>query len=82
MPEEFDKELFYLLKKHFDTSWEHQWTGTGDGFYVEAMEDIAKGVGYGYYNRGHLPNTPATTGALESVLNGYLASVNFAPVNL
>ena len=101
--------------------------GTGDGFYVEAMEDIAKGVGYGYYNRGHLPNTPATTavtgtaydmytiaatkdgssssqihgvdnlieiniafdpttaaltGALESVLNGYLASVNFAPVNL
>ena len=34
MPEEFDRELFYLLKKHFDTSWEHQWTGTGDGFYL------------------------------------------------
>ena len=34
MPEEFDKELFYLLRKHFDTSWEHQWTGTGDGFYL------------------------------------------------
>ena len=34
MPEEFDKELFYLMKKHFDTSWEHQWTGTGDGFYL------------------------------------------------
>ena len=34
MPDEFDKELFYLLKKHFDTSWEHQWTGTGDGFYL------------------------------------------------
>lgn len=101
--------------------------GTGDGFYVRKMEDDQKGNQYGYYFRGHLPNTPADTsvtstaydmytiaatkdgssasqihgvdnlievniafdpstaaltGALESVLNGYLASVNFAPVNL
>tara|TARA_R110000850_G_scaffold14009_3_gene44869 strand:- start:946 stop:1878 length:933 start_codon:yes stop_codon:yes gene_type:complete len=101
--------------------------GTGDGFYVRKMEDDQKGNQYGYYFRGHLPNTPADnsvtgtaydmytiaatkdgssasqihgvdnlievniafdpataalTGALESVLNGYLASVNLAPVNL
>tara|TARA_Y100001937_G_scaffold121626_1_gene180722 strand:+ start:2915 stop:3844 length:930 start_codon:yes stop_codon:yes gene_type:complete len=101
--------------------------GVGDGFYVEKMEDIARGVNYGFYHRGHLPNTPALvtntaspydmyhiaatkdgssnsqihgvdniiefniafdngtgsiTQAFESVLNGYLASVNFAPVNL
>ena len=101
--------------------------GTGDGFYIRKMEDNQKGNQYGYYLRGHLPNTPADTsvtataydmytiaatkdgssasqihgvdnlievniafdpataaltGALESVLNGYLASVNLAPVNL
>ena len=101
--------------------------GIGDGFYVREMEDNQKGNQYGYYLRGHLPNTPADTsvtataydmysiaatkdgssasqihgvdnlievniafdpataaltGTLESVLNGYLASVNFAPINL
>ena len=101
--------------------------GYGDYYYVQKMEDIARGVNYGFYNRGHLPNTPAYTAvstgtydmyhiaatkdgssssqingvdniielnialdngtaaitqAFESVLNGYLASVNFAPVNL
>jgi hypothetical protein len=35
--------------------------GYGDGFYVKKMEDIARGVNYGFYNRGHLPNTPTQT---------------------
>ena len=101
--------------------------GVGDYHYVSKLEDISRGVNYGFYNRGHLPNTPAETAlvggqydmyhiaatkdgssssqingvdniieinialdrstaaitqAFESVLNGYLASANFGPVNL
>ena len=32
MPDEFDKELFDLLMKHFDEDWNHQWTAVEGGF--------------------------------------------------
>ena len=35
MPEEFDKELFDLLKKHFGEDWSHQWTGEDGGFHLK-----------------------------------------------
>ena len=43
MTDEFDKELFDLLKKHFGEDWSHQWTGEDGGFhlklYVWGQED-------------------------------------------
>jgi hypothetical protein len=35
--------------------------GYGDGFALKAYEDSLMGNQYGYYNRVHLPNTPAST---------------------
>tara|TARA_R100001440_G_scaffold51064_1_gene71036 strand:+ start:2364 stop:3296 length:933 start_codon:yes stop_codon:yes gene_type:complete len=35
--------------------------GVGDYHYVQKLEDISKGVNYGFYHRGHLPNTPVDT---------------------
>tara|TARA_R110002051_G_scaffold122629_1_gene195738 strand:+ start:629 stop:1558 length:930 start_codon:yes stop_codon:yes gene_type:complete len=45
--------------------------GTGDGFYVRKMEDDQKGNQYGYYLRGHLPNTPADTSVTATAYDMY-----------
>ena len=45
--------------------------GTGDGFYVRKMEDDQKGNQYGYYMRGHLPNTPADTSVTATAYDVY-----------
>lgn len=45
--------------------------GTGDGFYVRKMEDDQKGNQYGYYLRGHLPNTPADTSITATAYDMY-----------
>ena len=45
--------------------------GTGDGFYVRKMEDDQKGAQYGYYFRGHLPNTPADTSVTGTAYDMY-----------
>jgi len=45
--------------------------GTGDGFYVRKMEDDQKGNQYGYYMRGHLPNTPADTSITATAYDMY-----------
>ena len=45
--------------------------GTGDGFYIRKMEDNQKGNQYGYYLRGHLPNTPADTSVTATAYDVY-----------
>ncbi len=45
--------------------------GIGDGFYVRKMEDDQKGNQYGYYMRGHLPNTPADTSVTATAYDMY-----------
>ena len=35
--------------------------GVGDQFYLAALEESLRGVGYGFYNRVELPNTPASS---------------------
>ena len=45
--------------------------GIGDGFYVRKMEDDQKGNQYGYYMRGHLPNTPADTSVTATAYDVY-----------
>ena len=45
--------------------------GTGDGFYVRKMEDDQKGNQYGYYFRGHLPNTPADNSVTGTAYDMY-----------
>ena len=45
--------------------------GTGDGFYIRKMEDNQKGNQYGYYLRGHLPNTPADTSVTATAYDMY-----------
>ena len=45
--------------------------GYGDGFYVKDMEDEAFGVNYGFYMRGHLPNTPTQTVVTASPYDMY-----------
>lgn len=45
--------------------------GIGDGFYVRKMEDDQKGNQYGYYLRGHLPNTPADTSVTATAYDMY-----------
>jgi len=45
--------------------------GIGDGFYVREMEDEQKGNQYGFYFRGHLPNTPADTSVTATAYDMY-----------
>ena len=35
--------------------------GVGDQFYLAELEESLRGVGYGFYNRVELPNTPASS---------------------
>ena len=45
--------------------------GIGDGFYVRKMENDQKGNQYGFYMRGHLPNTPADTSVTATAYDMY-----------
>ena len=45
--------------------------GIGDGFYVREMEDEQKGNQYGFYFRGHLPNTPSDTSVTGTAYDMY-----------
>jgi len=45
--------------------------GVGDYHYVSKLEDISRGVNYGFYHRGHLPNTPAETALVGGTYDMY-----------
>ena len=45
--------------------------GTGDGFYVREMEKNQKGNQFGFYMRGHLPNTPADASVTATAYDMY-----------
>lgn len=45
--------------------------GYGDGFYVKKMEEEARGVNYGYYNRLELPVTPTQTAVTSDAYDMY-----------
>ena len=45
--------------------------GVGDYHYVQKLEDISKGVNYGFYHRGHLPNTPVDTALVGGTYDMY-----------
>ena len=37
MTDEFDKELFDLLMKHYGEDWKHTWEGIDDGFIMNLV---------------------------------------------
>jgi len=45
--------------------------GQGDGFYVREMEEVAQGVGFGFYDRRNLPIKPALTSVTATAYDMY-----------